>query len=42
MLYEVITLGTGDAARCGLSVLSKKAKEVVVLCGDAPLSYNFV
>jgi bifunctional UDP-N-acetylglucosamine pyrophosphorylase/glucosamine-1-phosphate N-acetyltransferase len=30
-------LGTGDAARCGLSVLSKKAKEVVVLCGDAPL-----
>jgi len=30
-------LGTGDAARCGLSVLSSKAKEVVVLCGDAPL-----
>ncbi len=30
-------LGTGDAARCGLAVLSPKAKEVVVLCGDAPL-----
>ncbi len=30
-------LGTGDAARKGLSVLSAKAKEVVVLCGDAPL-----
>jgi len=30
-------LGTGDAARCGLSVLSSRAKEVVVLCGDAPL-----
>ena len=30
-------LGTGDAARCGLSVLSPKAKEIVVLCGDAPL-----
>jgi bifunctional UDP-N-acetylglucosamine pyrophosphorylase/glucosamine-1-phosphate N-acetyltransferase len=30
-------LGTGDAVRCGLSVLSPKANEVVVLCGDAPL-----
>ncbi len=30
-------LGTGDAARAGLSVISPKAKEVVVLCGDAPL-----
>ncbi len=30
-------LGTGDAARCGLSVLSSRANEVVVLCGDAPL-----
>ena len=30
-------LGTGDAARCGLSALSSRAKEVVVLCGDAPL-----
>ncbi|MBI5420636.1 MAG: bifunctional UDP-N-acetylglucosamine diphosphorylase/glucosamine-1-phosphate N-acetyltransferase GlmU [Deltaproteobacteria bacterium] len=30
-------LGTGDAARAGLKVLSPKAKEVVVLCGDAPL-----
>ena len=30
-------LGTGDAARCALSVLSPKANEVVVLCGDAPL-----
>jgi len=30
-------LGTGDAARAGLAVVSSKAKEVVVLCGDAPL-----
>ncbi len=30
-------LGTGDAAREGLSVLSAKAGEIVVLCGDAPL-----
>lgn len=30
-------LGTGDAARCGLSLLSSRAKELVVLCGDAPL-----
>ena len=29
--------GTGDAARCGLKELPKDAKEVVVLCGDAPL-----
>ncbi|MBP2689762.1 MAG: UDP-N-acetylglucosamine pyrophosphorylase, partial [Deltaproteobacteria bacterium] len=29
--------GTGDAARCGLAELSPGAKEVVVLCGDAPL-----
>ena len=30
-------LGTGDAARAGLSVVSPRAREVVVLCGDAPL-----
>ncbi|HEU5361099.1 MAG TPA: bifunctional UDP-N-acetylglucosamine diphosphorylase/glucosamine-1-phosphate N-acetyltransferase GlmU [Candidatus Deferrimicrobiaceae bacterium] len=30
-------LGTGDAARCGLAALSPRAKEIVVLCGDAPL-----
>jgi bifunctional UDP-N-acetylglucosamine pyrophosphorylase/glucosamine-1-phosphate N-acetyltransferase len=30
-------LGTGDAARAGLSAVSRKAREVVVLCGDAPL-----
>jgi len=30
-------LGTGDAARAGLSALSARAREVVVLCGDAPL-----
>jgi bifunctional UDP-N-acetylglucosamine pyrophosphorylase/glucosamine-1-phosphate N-acetyltransferase len=29
--------GTGDAARCGLAELSAGAKEIVVLCGDAPL-----
>jgi len=29
--------GTGDAARCGMAELSAGAKEVVVLCGDAPL-----
>jgi len=29
--------GTGDAARCGLAELSAGAKEVLVLCGDAPL-----
>jgi bifunctional UDP-N-acetylglucosamine pyrophosphorylase/glucosamine-1-phosphate N-acetyltransferase len=29
--------GTGDAARCGLAELPAGAKEVVVLCGDAPL-----
>jgi bifunctional UDP-N-acetylglucosamine pyrophosphorylase/glucosamine-1-phosphate N-acetyltransferase len=28
--------GTGDAARCGLAELPAGAKEVVVLCGDAP------
>ena len=30
-------LGTGDAARCGLAVLPPGAREVVILCGDAPL-----
>lgn len=30
-------LGTGDAARAGLSAVSPRAREVVVLCGDAPL-----
>ncbi len=30
-------LGTGDAARCGLAALPQGAREVVVLCGDAPL-----
>ncbi len=30
-------LGTGDAARCGLAALSPGAREVVILCGDAPL-----
>jgi bifunctional UDP-N-acetylglucosamine pyrophosphorylase/glucosamine-1-phosphate N-acetyltransferase len=30
-------LGTGDAARAGLSAVSRRAREVVVLCGDAPL-----
>ncbi|HZW37359.1 MAG TPA: bifunctional UDP-N-acetylglucosamine diphosphorylase/glucosamine-1-phosphate N-acetyltransferase GlmU, partial [Candidatus Deferrimicrobiaceae bacterium] len=30
-------LGTGDAARAGLSSVSARAREVVVLCGDAPL-----
>ena len=30
-------LGTGDAARAGLSAVSTKAREVVILCGDAPL-----
>lgn len=30
-------LGTGDAARAGLAAVSPGAKEVVVLCGDAPL-----
>lgn len=30
-------LGTGDAARCGLAVLPPGKREVVVLCGDAPL-----
>jgi bifunctional UDP-N-acetylglucosamine pyrophosphorylase/glucosamine-1-phosphate N-acetyltransferase len=30
-------LGTGDAARAGLSVVSPRAREVVVLSGDAPL-----
>ncbi len=30
-------LGTGDAARAGLSALSPGAAEVVVLCGDAPM-----
>jgi bifunctional UDP-N-acetylglucosamine pyrophosphorylase / glucosamine-1-phosphate N-acetyltransferase len=29
--------GTGDAARCGLAAVSAGAKEIVVLCGDAPL-----
>ncbi len=29
--------GTGDAVRCGIAELSAGAKEVVVLCGDAPL-----
>jgi bifunctional UDP-N-acetylglucosamine pyrophosphorylase/glucosamine-1-phosphate N-acetyltransferase len=30
-------LGTGDAARAGLASVSSRAREVVVLCGDAPL-----
>jgi bifunctional UDP-N-acetylglucosamine pyrophosphorylase/glucosamine-1-phosphate N-acetyltransferase len=30
-------LGTGDAARAGLGALPAGVKEVVVLCGDAPL-----
>jgi len=30
-------LGTGDATRAGLSIVSRRAREVVVLCGDAPL-----
>ena len=30
-------LGTGDAARTGLSAVSPRAREVVVLSGDAPL-----
>ncbi len=30
-------LGTGDAARAGLSAVSLRSAEVVVLCGDAPL-----
>ncbi len=30
-------LGTGDAARCGLAAVSAGAREVVILCGDAPL-----
>ncbi|MCL5965715.1 MAG: bifunctional UDP-N-acetylglucosamine diphosphorylase/glucosamine-1-phosphate N-acetyltransferase GlmU [Deltaproteobacteria bacterium] len=30
-------LGTGDAARCGLALVPRGTKEVVVLCGDAPL-----
>jgi bifunctional UDP-N-acetylglucosamine pyrophosphorylase/glucosamine-1-phosphate N-acetyltransferase len=30
-------LGTGDAARCGLELLSPGCREVVVLCGDAVL-----
>ncbi len=30
-------LGTGDAARVGLSAVSPRAREVVVLSGDAPL-----
>jgi bifunctional UDP-N-acetylglucosamine pyrophosphorylase/glucosamine-1-phosphate N-acetyltransferase len=30
-------LGTGDAARIGLSAVSPRTREVVVLCGDAPL-----
>ncbi|GAB4369205.1 MAG: bifunctional UDP-N-acetylglucosamine diphosphorylase/glucosamine-1-phosphate N-acetyltransferase GlmU [Deltaproteobacteria bacterium] len=29
--------GTGDAARVGLAEVSKGAREVAVLCGDAPL-----
>lgn len=29
--------GTGDAARVGLSAVSRGVREVVVLCGDAPL-----
>jgi len=29
--------GTGDAARCGLAELPARIREVVVLCGDAPL-----
>jgi bifunctional UDP-N-acetylglucosamine pyrophosphorylase/glucosamine-1-phosphate N-acetyltransferase len=29
--------GTGDAARCGLAELPAGSKEVLVLCGDAPL-----
>lgn len=30
-------LGTGDAARIGLSAVSPGAGEIVILCGDAPL-----
>jgi len=30
-------LGTGDAARSGLAVLPPGKREVVILCGDAPL-----
>ncbi|HSL92086.1 MAG TPA: bifunctional UDP-N-acetylglucosamine diphosphorylase/glucosamine-1-phosphate N-acetyltransferase GlmU, partial [Candidatus Limnocylindrales bacterium] len=30
-------LGTGDAARTGLSAVSPRAREVVILSGDAPL-----
>jgi len=29
--------GTGDAARVGLAAVSKGAREIIVLCGDAPL-----
>ena len=36
VVFQESQLGTGDAARCGLTVLSSKAREVVVLCGDAP------
>jgi bifunctional UDP-N-acetylglucosamine pyrophosphorylase/glucosamine-1-phosphate N-acetyltransferase len=37
MAVQERQLGTGDAARAGLSVVSPRAREVVVLCGDAPL-----
>ena len=30
-------LGTGDAARCGLGGIPPGVREVVILCGDAPL-----
>lgn len=34
---QEVPLGTGDAARSGLAVLSPAAGELLVLCGDAPL-----
>ena len=34
---QEVQRGTGDAARIGLSELSRGAREVVVLCGDAPM-----
>ncbi|MGE5189707.1 MAG: NTP transferase domain-containing protein, partial [Gemmatimonadota bacterium] len=30
-------LGTGDAARCGLAAVPPGVRDVVILCGDAPL-----
>ncbi|HEY5764922.1 MAG TPA: bifunctional UDP-N-acetylglucosamine diphosphorylase/glucosamine-1-phosphate N-acetyltransferase GlmU [Candidatus Deferrimicrobiaceae bacterium] len=34
---QEVQRGTGDAARIGLSEVSRGAREVVVLCGDAPM-----